>query len=258
MITKKKLTKLINADFRRSTLLSMSDAKKTKFKIKPFARYTVDSCIVHRNKEHENDKAWNYGYTPIQCLAACMKDGSIQKRFFEFNSVNHFLKDKDGDTACEVVEAILIEWAKEDKDIVDFDMDRIDAEFAKIEAEYEEAEKLKAREGEVGCKIKELVEPIVNSVQSKPYADAVAIVEKDVRPLLDNLVADKTIVSYEIEYGRNTPTSRERNEFFLDIEYKVTENCEMLILACNVRPPKTEEKSAEAKDESTSVPATES
>lgn len=74
-------------------------------------------------------------------ICAVMKDGSVDKRFFEFGAVNHFLKEKDGDSACEVVEAILVEWAKGDKNIKDFDMQVIDDELAKIEAEYVEEQK---------------------------------------------------------------------------------------------------------------------
>jgi len=241
MITKKRLTKLINDGFRRSIISSMPSAKLAKYKIPQFARYTVDSCIVHRNKEHENDKNYGYGFTPIQCLAAVMKDGSIAKRFFEFNSVNHFLKDKDGDRACEVVEAILIEWTKEDKNIEDFDMDKIDAEFAKIEAEYVENEKRKELERETGRKIKDAVEPIVNKASGKAYDDVVGNIYAEVDAAVGKMKESGELFSYTLSLSRNDDASKARKEFHLDVGYRLTEKSEMLVLVCDVHAPKATE-----------------
>ena len=125
----------------------LSQAKREAYKIPQYARYVVDSQIVHRDPSKENDKEYGYGFSPVNFICAVMKDGSVDKRFFEFNTVNHFLREKDGDSACEVVEAILVEWAKGDRNVKDFDMQVIDDELAKIEAEYVEEERKKAEEG---------------------------------------------------------------------------------------------------------------
>ena len=244
MITKKRLTKLINDSFRRSVISSMPSAKLAKYKIPQFARYTVDSCILHRDKEHENDKAYGYGYTPIQCLAAVMKDGTIAKRFFEFNSVNHFLKDKDGDRACEVVEAILVEWAKEDKNIEDFDMDKIDAEFAKIELEYVENEKRKELERETGRKIKDVVEPIVNKASGRAYDDVVGSIYAEVDAAVGKMKESGELFSYTLSLSRNDDASKARKEFHLDVGYRLTEKSEMLVLVCDVHAPRAVEAAA--------------
>ena len=147
MITRKKLTKLLNGSFRRRMIEQLSQAKREAYKIPQYARYVVDSQIVHRDPSKENDKEYGYGFSPVNFICAVMKDGSVDKRFFEFNTVNHFLREKDGDSACEVVEAILVEWAKGDRNVKDFDMQVIDDELAKIEAEYVEEERKKAEEG---------------------------------------------------------------------------------------------------------------
>ena len=125
----------------------LSQARREAYKIPQYARYVVDSQIVHRDPSKENDKEYGYGFSPVNFICAVMKDGSVDKRFFEFNTVNHFLREKDGDSACEVVEAILVEWAKGDRNVKDFDMQVIDDELAKIEAEYVEEERKKAEEG---------------------------------------------------------------------------------------------------------------
>lgn len=147
MITRKKLTKLLNGSFRHRTIEQLSQARREAYKIPQYARYVVDSQIVHRDPSKENDKEYGYGFSPVNFICAVMKDGSVEKRFFEFNTVNHFLREKDGDSACEVVEAILVEWAKDDRNVRDFDMQVIDDELAKIEAEYVEEERKKAEEG---------------------------------------------------------------------------------------------------------------
>ena len=146
MITKKKLTKFLDSGYRRRVIMQMTEARRQAYKIPQYARYVVDSQIVHRDPSKENDKEYGYGFSPVNFICAVMKDGTVDKRFFEFNTVNHFLRKKDGDSACEVVEAILVEWAKEDKNIRDFDMQVIDDELAKIEAEYVEQERKKAKE----------------------------------------------------------------------------------------------------------------
>ena len=144
MLTRKRLTKLLDPAFRKSVLASMRPDRMAALRIPQFARYMTDSCIVNRDASKENDKDYGYGFSPIQCVGAVTSDGEVLMRFFEFGSVNHFLRLKDGDSAAEVVAAILVEWAKEDRRIACFDVDRIDAEFAKIEAEYLAAEKAKA------------------------------------------------------------------------------------------------------------------
>lgn len=136
MLTKKRITKLLDANFRKSILNKISDIKRVETKIRQYARYVVDSAIINRDTTKENDKEYGYGFSPIQFICAVMKNNSIEKRIIEFNIINHFLIKKDGESACEVVECILIEWLLEDKSIKNFDIDIIDNELAKIESEY--------------------------------------------------------------------------------------------------------------------------
>lgn len=150
---------MLNADFRKTILESAVKLISNK-KILQYSRYVVDSQIVHRDKRFENDKSAYYGFNPIYPLCAVLDDGTIDKRFFEFNIVNHFLKDKDGDSAVEVVKCMLVEWCKENKSIKDFDIDKIDTELAKIEKEYlakqkedekKKQEEQKAKEEQLSC-----------------------------------------------------------------------------------------------------------
>ena len=243
MITKKRLTKLINGDFRRSILASMPEKKKMAYKIRPYAQYVTDLCIVHRNVEHEKDKNWNYGFTPIQCLGACMKDGTISKRFFEFNPVNHFLKDKDGDSAREVVEAILVEWAKEDRDIVDFDMDRIDAEFAKIEAEYiAEQKTLDA----VRTDIMSVISEYGHSFNAWPVkTEDLDGIGKACTDLLAPVKEKHNIFKIIVSMAKNTTENLMAGEFYITVGLKINEKDEFRLFDAVVRKPvekTTEEK----------------
>lgn len=135
-MNKKFLTRLLNADFRRRTLFSVNQRKADKMKIPQYAQYVVDDMIVNRSKEHENDKDWHYGFTPINFLCAVKKNG-IDRKIFEFNSVNYFLRQKNGEAAVEVVKCMLMKWVQEDPTIIDFDIDVIDAELRKAQEEYE-------------------------------------------------------------------------------------------------------------------------
>ena len=235
MITKKRLTKLINGNFRRSILMSMSEKKKIAYKIRQYAQYVTDLCIVHRNVEHEKDKNWNYGFTPIQCLGACMKDGTISKRFFEFNSVNHFLKDKDGDSAREVVEAILIEWAKEDRNIVDFNMDRIDAEFAKIEAEYiAEQKTLDA----VRTDIMSAIDGYGKSFDSWPVKiEDLDGIGKACTDLLVPIKEKYGLFKIIMSMAKNTANNLSAGEFYVTIGLKLKEKDEFRIFDAIIRKP---------------------
>ena len=60
----------------------------------------------------------------------------MKTRIFEFNIVNHFLHLKEGENACEVVEAILLMWKAEDKTISNFDPDVIDRYLSEVEKSY--------------------------------------------------------------------------------------------------------------------------
>ena len=137
MAIRKKYTKFLNDSFRHTFLnLNIKLLSNKKLQIPQYARYICDSQILHRSKEYENDKNASYGFSPINFLCAIHKDKSMSKTLFEFKIVNHFLRDKEGEKAMEVVEAMLIDMVKNDKSIETFDIDIIDAELKKIEDEY--------------------------------------------------------------------------------------------------------------------------
>jgi len=135
-LSRKNMTKLLDSDFRKKVLGSVKESFIKSKKIIEYSRYITDSQIVHRAKEYEDDKNAYYGFTPIYPICAVMTDKSVSKKFFEFNTVNHFLRLKDGFSAQEVVQCILICMAKEDKSIESYDVKTIDDELAKIEKQY--------------------------------------------------------------------------------------------------------------------------
>ena len=144
MAVREKYTKFLNDGFRHTFLnLNTKILDDKKLQIPQYARYVCDSQILHRSKEHENDKNASYGFSPINFLCAIHKDKSMSKTLFEFKIVNHFLKDKEGEKATEVIEAMLIDMVNSDKSIETFDIDIIDAELKKIEDEYLRAQKAK-------------------------------------------------------------------------------------------------------------------
>jgi hypothetical protein len=137
MAFREKYTKFLNDSFRHQFLQQNSRFMNDEsLQLKQYARYVCDSQILNRSKEHEKDKNASYGFSPINFLCAIHQDGSMSKMLFEFKIVNHFLKDKDGDRAVEVVECMLIDLLKNCKTIKTFDIDIIDAELKKIEDEY--------------------------------------------------------------------------------------------------------------------------
>lgn len=147
MAIREKYTKFLNDGFRSNFLnLNLKLLHDRKLQIPQYARYVCDSQILNRSKEHENDKNASYGFSPINFLCAIRKDGSMSKTLVEFKIVNHFLKDREGEKATEVVEAMLIDLVKGDKSIVSFDIDVIDAELKKIEDEYLKTQRLKKSE----------------------------------------------------------------------------------------------------------------
>lgn len=151
MAVRKKYTKFLNNAFRERFLKESSKILLNRdLQIPQYARYVCDSQILNRSKEHENDKDFEYGFSPINFLCAIHKDGTMSKTLFEFGIVNHFLKLKDGDKAVEVVEVMLIDLVSNDKSIVSFNIDRIDAELKKIEDEYLKQQSENTNESESG------------------------------------------------------------------------------------------------------------
>ena len=115
MLSKKNITRLLYPAKRRAEIEKCHPAKRRALMSAEYARYVVDGQILHRDASLENDKNSSYGFSPINFLCAVTKDGTVKSRIFEFNIVNHFLHLKEGENACEVVEAILLMWKAEDR-----------------------------------------------------------------------------------------------------------------------------------------------
>lgn len=137
LLSKKSLTKLLDADFRNSILTAFSNTlNNKKYGIIEYAKYVVDSQIMSRAKNLENDKKSYFGFSPINVLCAIDKNGKMITKFFEFKVINHFLKEYKGNFAIDVVKCILLMWLNENKNIDSFNYMKIDNELAKIEKQY--------------------------------------------------------------------------------------------------------------------------
>ena len=136
MLSKKNITKLLNPDKRHAVISRVSSEKRRMLRSAEYARYVVDGQILHRDASLENDRKSSYGFSPINFLCAVMADGTVKSHMFEFNTINHFLHLKEGENACEVIEAILLMWKAEDKAISNFDPDIIDQYLLAVEKSY--------------------------------------------------------------------------------------------------------------------------
>lgn len=138
-LSKKTLSKLIQPDFRSRILKTYIP---TSLGLEQYAKYVVDSQIVSRDKSLENDKKSYFGFQPINVLCYVSNSGSVVKKFIEFNSVNHFLKDYKGEIAIDVVKCMLILlYLENKKDVKNFDYELIDAELQRLENMYVEQQK---------------------------------------------------------------------------------------------------------------------
>lgn len=150
--SKKNVTKLLNAAYRKKVLQSIPQRWLDQTKASAYAYYTVDSQIISRDKSLQNDKNACYGFSPLNTLCCVKKDGVVDMQLVEFNIVNHFLVKQDGDAAAEVVLCMLAMWLSEDKlkTIRDFDIDTIDLALHNVEQKFlqeaKEAEEKKKKE----------------------------------------------------------------------------------------------------------------
>lgn len=133
-LSKKAMTKLLDREFRKKIILSY--CSKDPYHVFPYAKYLCDAQILQRMQGYENDARSSWGFPQLNVICCVKKDGKVEKRLFEFSTVNHFLKDKDGDSALEVLSCILIMWLNAEKnDIVSFDYEKIDADLARLDEE---------------------------------------------------------------------------------------------------------------------------
>lgn len=153
MINKKFFTRLLNAEYRKKTMMKNHKfINDEKLKVKQYATYVVDKHCKDRNMDVKDSKEAKYGLCPIDVIAYCANDGTVKKSLFEFNSINHFLVKDEHSNAVEVAICIISELAKENKkDVCCFDIDKIDADMKRCEEDYlkmvEEMKKMKDKNG---------------------------------------------------------------------------------------------------------------
>ena len=253
-LSKKTLTRLLNASFRKSILREVQKNKRlSQMGIFDAAKYFVDSQIIQKMQGHDNDKKSGWGFPQLNILCAVKDDGSVEKKLFEFKTVNHFLKDKDGDAAVEVVACILAIWAKNDKTVANFNYEKIDAELVKLDQEAKELKEREERTNQTGKKIKEQIEPFVSQLSGVEYGEACKRAQEDVTKVLEKMKADKEVFSYALTFTRNTKESIAKKQLFIDISFKCDPRDAWVVLACHVDGnKKNSDESKEAMTESKS------
>lgn len=230
-LNQKTLTKLINSKYRKS-LLSKLNLKKT-FGLSEYAKYVVDSSIMQKIPEYEDNAKSGWGFPQLNIICSIKKDGTIEKKLFEFKSINHFLKDKDGDSAVEVVECILALWANEDKSIVSYDYEKIDAELVKLDEQAKELARKDEVKNEIGKKIKEKITPLFNEIANLKFDDAMQLMQEKIGKVLEQMKDSKEIVVGIVSFNRNVLTTINQKQMFVDVGFKVEDVSEQFtVLTC--------------------------
>lgn len=230
-LNQKTLTKLINSKYRKS-LLSKLNLKKTSG-LSEYAKYVVDSSIMQKIPEYEDNAKSGWGFPQLNIICSIKKDGTIEKKLFEFKSINHFLKDKDGDSAVEVVECILALWANEDKSIVSYDYEKIDAELVKLDEQAKELAKKDEVKNEIGKKIKEKITPLFDEIANLKFDDAMKAAQEKIGNILKQMKNDKEIVAGIVSFNRNVLATINQKQMFVDVGFKVEDVSEQFtVLTC--------------------------
>ena len=230
-LNQKTLTKLINSKYRKS-LLSKLNLKKT-FGLSEYAKYVVDSSIMQKIPEYEDNAKSGWGFPQLNIICSIKKDGTIEKKLFEFKSINHFLKDKDGDSAVEVVECILALWANEDKSIVSYDYEKIDAELVKLDEQAKELAKKDEVKNEIGKKIKEKITPLFDEIANLKFDDAMQLMQEKIGKVLEQMKDSKEIVAGIVSFNRNVLATINQKQMFVDVGFKVEDVSEQFtVLTC--------------------------
>ena len=230
-LNQKTLTKLINSKYRKS-LLSKLNLKKT-FGLSEYAKYVVDSSIMQKIPEYEDNAKSGWGFPQLNIICSIKKDGTIEKKLFEFKSINHFLKDRDGDSAVEVVECILALWADEDKSIVSYDYEKIDAELVKLDEQAKELAKKDEVKNEIGKKIKEKITPLFDEIANLKFDDAMQLMQEKIGKVLEQMKDSKEIVVGIVSFNRNVLATINQKQMFVDVGFKVEDVSEQFtVLTC--------------------------
>lgn len=230
-LNQKTLTKLINSKYRKS-LLSKLNLKKT-FGLSEYAKYVVDSSIMQKIPEYEDNAKSGWGFPQLNIICSIKKDGTIEKKLFEFKSINHFLKDRDGDSAVEVVECILALWANEDKSIVSYDYEKIDAELVKLDEQAKELAKKDEVKNEIGKKIKEKITPLFDEIANLKFDDAMQLMQEKIGKVLEQMKDSKEIVAGIVSFNRNVLATINQKQMFVDVGFKVEDVSEQFtVLTC--------------------------
>lgn len=127
------LTKLLNADYRRCVIGSMSENKLQKLKIDDYSKYVLNEFVGGRNAAYKDDRSSFYGYAPIDVIAYVNNKGEVVSKLFEFKTIISFLRMSDAISAREVITAILVKLAQETPDIKDFDVETIKTAMKELE-----------------------------------------------------------------------------------------------------------------------------
>ena len=106
-------------------------------KLKAYAEYVVKRHDAD-SKRSNDEMNVHHELLPIDILCTVYPNNIVEKRLFEFNIVNHFLKNNDIKTAIEIVKCMLLLWKNEDDKIISFDLNVIEPYLKEIERKFME------------------------------------------------------------------------------------------------------------------------
>lgn len=233
-LSKKSMTKLLNREFRKKILLSYGT--NDKYGIFPYAKYLCDAQILQKMQGYDNDVKSGWGFPQLNVICCIRKSGEVDKRLFEFSTVNHFLKDKDGDSALEVLSCILIMWLNSEKsDIDSFDYEKIDAELARLDEEIRQKQLKDAAIEKMSSRISSVVEPILkNCHYYKQYEEVAEAMTKKVSDVMQQFKDAGDVVDFCISLDRNTEKTISNKEFHLDIGFKLCKDDDFSVIVTDV------------------------
>lgn len=170
-------------------------------------------------------------------ICCVRKSGEIEKRLFEFSTVNHFLKDKDGDSALEVLSCILIMWLNAEKSSIEsFDYEKIDVELARLDEEIRQKQLKDAAIEKTSSRITSIVEPMLKDVLCSPYAEVAEAMPKKVSNVMQQFKDAGDIADFCVSLSRNTEKTINNNEFHIDIGFKLCKDDDFSIVVADVMP----------------------
>lgn len=170
-------------------------------------------------------------------ICCVRKNGKVEKRLFEFSTVNHFLKDKDGDSAFEVLSCMLIMWLNAEKSSIEsFDYEKIDAELVRLDEEIKQKKLRDEAIEAMSSRIVSIIKPVLQDMQYAHCTEAIESMSKKVSNVMQQFKDAGDIADFYVSSSENSETAMSRNEFHVDIGFKLHEGDDFSIVVMDIMP----------------------